>query len=247
VHVTAVIPARYASARFPGKPLARIAGKPMIQWVYEAACAASSIDRALIATDDDRIAEAAVAFGAACVRTPTELRNGTERVAAVMRASTEPSDLWLNVQGDEPLLTGQDLDALVEALRVSDASAATLAVALEQDQLADANCVKVVRDVRGDALYFSRAPIPYARNAGHVVPLLHVGVYALRRDALERYARREPTPLELAESLEQLRLVEHGERMAVVLRESTLLGVDTPDDLREAEAELHRRSQRGRG
>ncbi len=242
--VTAVIPARFASTRFPGKPLAMIGGKPMIQWVYEAARAARSIDRVLIATDDDRIAAAAEGFGAPLARTAAELRNGTERVAAVMRASAEPGDLWLNIQGDEPLLVGDDLDAVVAALHGSDAAAATLAVPLAEDQVEDPNCVKVVRDVRGDALYFSRSPIPYARNAGHVAPLLHIGVYALRRDTLERYAQREPTPLERAESLEQLRLLEHGERMAVVVRDSQLVGVDTPEDLPAAAEVLARRARR---
>jgi 3-deoxy-manno-octulosonate cytidylyltransferase (CMP-KDO synthetase) len=241
VLVTAVIPARFASTRFPGKPLAIIAGKPMIQWVFEAARAARAIDRALIATDDDRIAAAAEAFGAPVVRTAPELRNGTERVAAVMRASA--GELWINIQGDEPLLSGDDLDAVVVALRDSDAAAATLAVPLAEELVADPNCVKVVRDARGDALYFSRAPIPYARNAGHVAPLLHIGVYGLRRATLERYVQREPTPLERAESLEQLRLLEHGERMAVVVRDSQLSGVDTPDDVPQVEAVLARRQR----
>jgi 3-deoxy-manno-octulosonate cytidylyltransferase (CMP-KDO synthetase) len=241
VHVTAVIPARFGSTRFVGKPLAIIAGKPMIQWVYEAACAARSIDRVLIATDDERIAAAAVGFGAPTVRTAPELRNGTERVAAVMRESAEPSDLWINIQGDEPLLTGDDLDAVVAALQDSELAAATLAVPLADDQLQDPNCVKVVCSVRGDALYFSRAAIPFARNAGHVAPLLHIGVYGLRHDALERYARREPTPLERAESLEQLRLLEHGERIAVVVRDSQLEGVDTPEDVPAVAAVLERR------
>jgi 3-deoxy-manno-octulosonate cytidylyltransferase (CMP-KDO synthetase) len=241
MRVTAVIPARFGSTRFPGKPLAMIAGKPMIQWVYEAACAAGSIERVLIATDDDRIEAAAASFGAPLVRTAPELRNGTERVAAVMRESKKPSELWLNIQGDEPLLSGDDLDAVVAALRDGDSAAATLAVPLSEEQVADPNCVKVVRDVRGHALYFSRAAMPYPRNVGHVVPLLHVGVYALRRDALERYAQREPTPLERAESLEQLRLLEHGERMAVVVRDSQLAGVDTPEDIPLAEALLAKR------
>jgi 3-deoxy-manno-octulosonate cytidylyltransferase (CMP-KDO synthetase) len=193
----------------------------------------------LIATDDDRIASAAEAFGAPVFRTASTLRNGTERVAAVMRASD--GELWLNIQGDEPLLTGEDLDAVVTALREGDAAAATLAVPLAEDQLADPNCVKVVRDVRGDALYFSRAAIPYARNAGQAAALLHIGVYGLRRETLERYAKREPTPLERAESLEQLRLLEHGERMAVVVRDAQLIGVDTPEDVPAAEAVLARR------
>jgi 3-deoxy-manno-octulosonate cytidylyltransferase (CMP-KDO synthetase) len=241
VLVTAVIPARFASTRFPGKPLAIIHGKPMIQWVFEAARGARTVDRVVIATDDDRIAAAAGAFGAPVVRTAPELRNGTERVASVMRASE--GDLWLNVQGDEPLLTGDDLDAVIVALRESDAAAATLAVPLADDQIPDPNCVKVVRDVRGDALYFSRAPIPHARNAGNVAPLLHVGVYALRRDTLERYALREPTPLERAESLEQLRLLEHGERMTVVVRDSELAGVDTPEDCAAVSEVLARRAR----
>jgi 3-deoxy-manno-octulosonate cytidylyltransferase (CMP-KDO synthetase) len=241
VLVTAVIPVRFGSTRFPGKPLADILGKPMVQWVYEAARAARSIDRVLIATDDDRIAEAAERFGATVVRTAIELRNGTERTHAVMQALD--GELWLNIQGDEPLLTGDDLDAVIALLRDGSRGSATLAVPLALDQLADPNCVKVVLGTRGDALYFSRAPIPFARTPGHAAPLLHVGVYGFRRDVLARYAQLEPTPLELTESLEQLRLIEHGERMAVAVRDTEHVGVDVPADCAGAAAVLARRAQ----
>lgn len=237
--VTAVIPVRFGSTRFPGKPLADILGKPMVQWVHDAALAARSIDRVLIATDDDRIEDAARRFGATVVRTPVELRNGTERVHAVMQALD--GELWLNIQGDEPLLTGDDLDAVVALLRDGPCGAATLAVPLAQEQVQDPNCVKVVLGARSQALYFSRAPIPYARNTGHVVPLLHVGVYGFRRQVLARYAQLEPTPLELTESLEQLRLLEHGEPMSVAVRETEHVGVDTPADCAGAAEALARR------
>jgi 3-deoxy-manno-octulosonate cytidylyltransferase (CMP-KDO synthetase) len=242
VLVTAVIPVRFGSMRFPGKPLAEILGKPMVQWVYEAACAARSIDRVLIATDDDRIADAAQRFGATVVVTAIELRNGTERTHAVMQGLD--GDLWLNIQGDEPLLTADDLDAVVALLRAGSCGAATLAVPLAPDQMADPNCVKVVLDVRGRALYFSRAPIPFPRNAEHAAPLLHVGVYGFRRDVLARYAQLQPTPLELTESLEQLRLIEHGESMAVAIRDTEHVGVDTPADCVHAAAVLDRRARR---
>jgi 3-deoxy-D-manno-octulosonate cytidylyltransferase len=239
MHVVAVIPLRFASSRFPGKPLVGLLGKPLMQWVHEAACGAALVDRVIVATDDERIASCARGFGAEVMSTSERPRNGTERVAELM--SRLNGDVWINIQGDEPLLTGADLDAVVTALVDGDCDAATLACPLPPELLADANAVKVVLSRRAEALYFSRAPIPFERNVGHVAPLLHAGVYAFRRATLERYASREPSPLEQAESLEQLRLLEHGERMRVAVRPGTLVGVNVPADCAAAEALLAQR------
>jgi 3-deoxy-D-manno-octulosonate cytidylyltransferase len=246
VPVTAVIPVRYGSTRFPGKPLVNILGRPLMRWVHDAALAAKRIDRVLLATDDDRIAAVAADFGATVVRTSAKPRNGTERVAEIMRADARKDELWLNVQGDEPLLEGDDLDVLVEALTQDPlCAAATLAVPLPAELAADPNAVKVVRAVNGDALYFSRSNIPHRRANTNVGSLLHVGVYALRRDVLDRYADWEAAALEECESLEQLRLLEHGERMRVVLRDGLKVGVNTPDDLPAVEVVLAARGRRG--
>jgi 3-deoxy-manno-octulosonate cytidylyltransferase (CMP-KDO synthetase) len=229
-----VIPARYGSTRLPGKALLEIAGAPMLRHVFERAQAARRLDEVIVATDDVRIAAAVRDFGGEAVLTSPDHQSGTDRVAEACAGRT--FDVVVNVQGDEPLLDPSDVDALVAALEArSDAELATLAVELPAEQASDPNAVKVALDRQGFALYFSRLPIPYRRDAvPGTVPgtyLKHKGIYAYRADALRRFASLPPTPLEQAESLEQLRALEHGMRVYVVVSQHDSIGVDTPDDL----------------
>ncbi len=242
--VLAIIPARYASSRFPGKPLAPLSGRPMIQWVHERARAARRVDEVIVATDDARIAEAVGRFGGRAVLTSPEHRSGTDRIAEVVRA-LDPGralDVVVNVQGDEPLIDPASIDrAIAPLLEDPRLEMATLATPLADPRdIGDPNKVKVVTDRAGFALYFSRAPIPFRRNgrgASDPPPALkHVGLYAYRPATLLRLAALPPTPLELTESLEQLRALEHGIRIKVVAVERDSPGVDTPDDLARAEA-----------
>jgi len=232
--IVGVIPARYASSRFPGKALAELGGKPMVQHVVERAVRATLLDDVLVATDDPRIAEAVRRFGGtACMTAPTH-PSGTDRIAEVVR--TLACDLVVNIQGDEPLIEPSVIDQAVAPLAEdSSIGMGTLARPMGVDEAADPSKVKVVLDRQGFALYFSRAPIPYIRD--DVPPpterpyLLHIGLYAYRRETLLRLAGLAPTPLEERERLEQLRALEHGIRIRVVTTEHQSFGVDTPADL----------------
>lgn len=244
--VVAVIPARWGSTRFPGKALAPLAGEPMIAHVVRRAAGARTVGRVLVATDDDRIARAAAAAGAEAVMTG-ECPSGTDRVAEAMRARASDSDLVVNVQGDEPLLSGANIDVLVEGLRAdTEVGMATLCRPLATEWVDDPNAVKVVVDGRRRALYFSRSAVPYPRNREAARPLwrLHLGIYAFRREALERFVGLEPSPLERAEGLEQLRALENGIGILVLDAPEDAFGVDTPEDLARVE-ELLRRSGGG--
>jgi len=228
-----IIPARYGSKRFPGKPLASDTGRPLIQHVCEAAAGARRVDIVLVATDDERIRQAVEAFGGRCVMTRAEHRCGTNRVAEAAEAFPE-ADIVINFQGDEPDLDPGLLDALVETME-ADASieAATLAGPLAEEEWDDPNAVKVVMDARGDALYFSRAPIPHARDgeaSRAALRLKHFGIYAYRTEALRDYAVMPPSPLERTERLEQLRWLEGGRRMFVLVTDRRPGGIDTPED-----------------
>jgi 3-deoxy-manno-octulosonate cytidylyltransferase (CMP-KDO synthetase) len=228
----AIIPARYASTRLPGKPLLDRTGKPLIQHVVEQVRRARCIESVVVATDDERIARAAAAFGAEAVMTSVDCRSGTDRLAeAADKMALPDSARVVNVQGDEPEMPPEHIDRLVKLLESSEADMATLAAPLPADQAADPNRVKVVLDRRGYALYFSRAPIPFDRDrAGAAGYLLHLGVYAYRVGFLARYAALEPTAAEQAEKLEQLRALEHGYRIAVAVVEHYAAGIDTPRD-----------------
>lgn len=227
----AVIPARYASTRFPGKPLARLAGKPMIQHVTERVRRVRGLARALVATDDARILEAVRAFGGEAVMTG-EHRSGTDRVCEAVRDLD--CEVVLNVQGDEPLIEPACLEALLACFDDAAVQMATLRRRLEEGEAANPNVVKVVCDLKGDALYFSRSALPYVR--GEPAPAFaHVGVYAYRKPFLQQIAALPSTPLEQAECLEQLRVLEHGYRIRAVETEYRSIGVDTPADLEQAE------------
>jgi 3-deoxy-manno-octulosonate cytidylyltransferase (CMP-KDO synthetase) len=236
--VLAVIPARYASTRFPGKPLAPIAGRPMIQHVVERVRQAKTVSRVVVATDDDRIRAAVEAFGGEAVVTRSDHRSGTDRVAEV--AAHIPADIYVNVQGDEPLIDPATIDAVVSAM-IDDPSVqiATPCIAIEEtNDIMDPNIVKVVLDFDGNALYFSRAPIPWVRDtkSGVAVPhWKHLGLYAFRHDALVEYPTLPPGQLEPIEQLEQLRWLENGFRIRVVETAHDAVSVDVPADAERVE------------
>ena len=242
----AVIPARWASVRFPGKALVVIGGKPLVQHVWERASELETVERVVVATDDERIAETVQGFGGAVVMTSPDCVNGTDRVAQATR--DWPVDLVVNLQGDEPTFEVKALDQLVRVM--SDDSAiemGTLAHPVaDEAEHKDPNAVKVVLDQSGHALYFTRAPVPYARQAGLVTPLRHFGIYVFRHAFLQRYARLAPTPLEQTERLEQLRALEHGVRIRVLLTPHGSIGVDTPADIDRLAAYLASRERRER-
>jgi len=232
--VLAVIPARFAATRFPGKPLAALWGKPMLQHVWERARAARGLDELLIATDDERIATAARGFGAAVELTSSGCASGTDRVAEVARRRPR-AGLVLNLQGDEPELETEAVSRLVERMR-GDASLRMGTIAHHEPDaalLARPEVVKVVVDAAGFALYFSRADLAEGSQGGPV--LRHAGVYAFRRDLLLEFASWPPGRLEQAERLEQLRALERGVRIKVVLGERPFAGVDTPEQLQALE------------
>ncbi len=230
--IICVIPARYSSTRLPGKPLALIAGKPMIQHVYERASQAKLPCRVLIATDHEQVFGAVEAFGGEVMMTSPLHPTGTDRLAEVA-ARHEDADVIINVQGDEPLIEPAVIDQLAaEFLQAPALTMATLAAPLAEDEYHVPSVVKVVTDLAGYALYFSRSLIPYPRNpANGLTYYKHIGIYAYRRDFLLKFAALPPTPLEKAESLEQLRALEHGYRIKVLSTGFTSVGVDTPEDL----------------
>ena len=230
---TVVIPARYGATRLPGKPLLDIAGRPMIEHVHRCALAAG-VQRVIVATDDDRIAETVSAFGGEAWLTRADHPTGSDRLGEVARRLT--SDVIVNVQGDEPLMPAALIQGVVSAL----AGDPTLGIATvrcpitDPGMLADPHIVKVVVDTRGDALYFSRAPIPHARGAAAGRTSLgnrHIGLYAYRRTCLLELAEIPPTPLEQLERLEQLRALESGYRIGTVATDQAPIGVDTAADL----------------
>jgi 3-deoxy-manno-octulosonate cytidylyltransferase (CMP-KDO synthetase) len=230
--VLAVIPARYASTRFPGKPLADLDGMPMIEHVYRRAVRSQVVSEVIVATDDRRIASAVATFGGRVALTSPDHETGTDRLAEVV--SVTECDIVVNVQGDEPLLDPGAIDEAVAPLADPDVSMTTLYHRIESpDELTDPNVVKVVVDRAGYALYFSRASIPHQRDPrrGWSPFYRHVGLYAYRRSTLLVLAALEPTPLERAEALEQLRALEHGIRIKTVETEYDSIGVDTPADL----------------
>ena len=238
--VLCIIPARYASTRLPGKPLRDIAGKPMIVRVYERAVQAQRVHEVVVATDDERIRAAVEEHGGHAVMTRADHATGTDRLAEVA-AQRPDCDLIINVQGDEPLIDPAVIDALVAPFEHDNA----LMMATAKTEITDAaemenpNNVKVVTDRTGNALYFSRARIPYARNVGAKV-YKHIGIYAYRRDFLLTYAKMQQTELECSESLEQLRALENGYRIRVVETDAVFIGVDTEEDLAAVNAEYRR-------
>lgn len=230
--VVGLIPARWGSSRFPGKPLHPILGKPLVQHVWERVLRCTLLDAVAIATDDERILQAAEGFGAHAIMTRSDHPSGSDRLAEAIMQFPE-ANLVVNIQGDEPLIDPALIDELVAVLQQDAGIAmATAACPLDsfdlQGDYGDNNVVKVVLSLSGEALYFSRSPIPFPRNESSIPAFRHLGVYAYRREFLENYVRWEPTPLEKAESLEQLRALEHGARIRVVTTSHVAPGVDTP-------------------
>lgn len=245
MRVIGVIPARYASVRFPGKPLASLAGTPMVLHVLAAARAARRLDRVLVATDDARIADVVRRDGGEAVFTSPDAASGTDRLAEV--AGDVPGDVYVNVQGDEPLMPAENIDLVVETLIASpDREIATLALPVGTAEAGDPNVVKVAIASDGRALYFSRAPIPYPRT-GAPGYRKHLGLYAYRAQTLAKLAALPPSPLERMESLEQLRWLEAGWSVWVGEARLDSVGVDTPEDLAKAEDELRSRNVAGTG
>jgi 3-deoxy-manno-octulosonate cytidylyltransferase (CMP-KDO synthetase) len=229
-----VIPARWASTRFPGKPLAPIAGVSLIQRVYERAAKSRRATAVYVATDDARISAHVLAFGGRVLQPEGEFQTGTDRIAAALRLTSGDFDVVVNVQGDEPLIDVEVVDQLIDLLDERQADIATMACPFgSEDEFLARDVVKVVTDLAMNALYFSRAPLGSPQTA-----LRHIGVYAYRRAALERFVTLPQSPLERAESLEQLRALQHGLKIAVLLTEKPHLGVDRPEDVARVESEL---------
>jgi 3-deoxy-manno-octulosonate cytidylyltransferase (CMP-KDO synthetase) len=244
-----VIPARWGSTRFPGKPLALIAGKPLLEWVIEGAKSAKSLGQVIVATDDDRIAKFAEKCGVTAAMTDSNLPTGTDRVWQAARKSG--ADVIVNIQGDEPLIDGRLLDRLVAPFALdNELQMATLGRALDEESLKSETTAKIVLNERGEAIYFSRFPIPYSRQnsvglANLTGSLKHIGIYAYRRGFLERFCSQKPTELESFEGLEQLRALYLGARIKVVKVEHDSWGVDTPDDVAKIEKIMNARQKSG--
>ncbi|HMK42976.1 MAG TPA: 3-deoxy-manno-octulosonate cytidylyltransferase [Dissulfurispiraceae bacterium] len=250
-----VIPARYGASRFPGKPLTLIAGKPMIQHVYENARRAARVHGAYVATDDQRISSVVQAFGGNAVMTSAAHQSGTDRIAEAVKRISEsgvpigPNDVIVNVQGDEPLMQPAMIDQVIALMDDSNAAIGTLAKPIDDAaSIYNPNIVKAVIARNGYALYFSRAPVPYHRDlfasgerglsetvVRNVRMLRHVGIYAYRRAALEVFSLFDPSPLEAIEKLEQLRALENGLPIKVGITDIDTIGVDTPEDLERVE------------
>jgi len=237
LRVVGVIPARLAATRLPNKPLVEIAGRPMIQHVWERARRAPGLTEAVVATPDAEIARAVEAFGGWAVMTSPEHRSGTDRVAeAAVHLGLDANDVVVNIQGDEPLLEPESISAAVAPLLADPSLPMTsLMCPCPPEDRDNPACVKVVPALNGDALYFSRARVPFPRNPDGPAPVMqHIGLYAYRRSFLAVFASLPPSPLERTESLEQLRALEHGYRIRMVRVEQAPVGVDTPEDLERA-------------
>ena len=244
----AIIPARYASTRFPGKPLAILGGKTVIQRVYEQATAV--LDEAYVATDDERIYQAVEAFGGKAVMTRTDHKSGTDRLEEAAEKLHTDADVIINIQGDEPFIQTSQIKTLMQLFDDPTTQIGTLGKRFENmEAVMNPNSPKIVCDRRGFALYFSRSVIPFVRGKEqntwmeHYPFLKHLGIYAYRRETLHEVTQLAQTPLELAESLEQLRWLENGYRIRVGITDVETVGIDTPEDLQRAEEFLKTQMQ----
>lgn len=245
MRILGVIPARYASTRFPAKPLADIGGKSMIQRVYTQVSLSEKISKVVVATDDHRISDHVNSFNGSVCMTSPDHASGTDRCFEALTLEKEKYDYVINIQGDEPFISPKQIDLLASLLD-GVTELATLAKRIsDQESLVNPNVVKVVRNVNDEALYFSRATIPFIRNKGEHTFFKHVGMYGYRSDILEKITRLKVSALERAESLEQLRWLENGFRVKVAETTQETIGVDTPDDLEKALAFLSKGGSHG--
>lgn len=242
-----IIPARYASTRFPGKPLATLAGKPVIEHVYRRVVEA--LGSAYVATDDDRIAQAVERFGGQAVMTRADHKSGTDRIAEALEKTGREVDVVVNVQGDEPFITTRQIETLCHCFDDEQTQIATLGKPFESmEAVENPNSPKIVTDLKGFALYFSRSVIPYVRGVeqadwlSHFPYLKHLGIYAYRTEVLREITQLPQSPLEKAESLEQLRWLQAGYRIKVGITNEETVGIDTPEDLVRAERFLNERA-----
>ena len=237
IRTIGVIPARFASTRFPGKPLELIAGKALIQRVYEGATLSKTLTELIVATDDQRIFDFVKSFGGNVVMTDVDIQTGSDRVWQA--ASNLDADVIVNIQGDEPLINPDWLDKITEPFKNSNSTEmVTLAKPINENELEDKNIVKLVKDMNGNAIYFSRFPIPYSRgnfNSGQVECYKHIGLYAYKKDFLKLFCEQKPTQLETLESLEQLRALHLGAKIRVVEVQEDAIGVDHPEDIIKVE------------
>ncbi len=247
MNFTAIIPARYASTRFPGKPLALLGNKPVIQHVYEQT--SSVLSEVWVATDDDRIREAVEKFGGRVVMTRADHKSGTDRIEEAAEKTGTQADVVINIQGDEPFVQPSQIKTLMQLFDNADTQIGTLGKHFENiEAVNNPNSPKIVTDKQGFALYFSRSVIPYIRGAqdnewlSHFPFLKHLGLYAYRREVLHEITQLPQSSLEIAESLEQLRWLENGYRIRVGLTDVETVGIDTPEDLQRAEEFLKSRS-----
>ena len=222
-----IIPARYASTRLPGKPLIKIGGKSIIQWVYEKAKQAKSADEVVVATDDKRIYDEVISFGGLVRMTSPNHKCGSDRIAEIVSGDANIG-IAVNVQGDEPMIDPESIDKAIEAIKESDADISTLIrVIKDKEEITNPNVVKCVVSKSGMAMYFSRSPIPYERNEGKSPVYAHIGLYAYKSDSLLKMTKMEQTPLEMSESLEQLRALENGMRIKTVVVSYSPVGIET--------------------
>lgn len=237
-----LIPARYQSSRFPGKPLVLINGRPMIQWVYERVGIVDELDDIYVATDDKRIYDCVVCFGGKCLMTSPEHESGTDRLAeCVELLGLDNTDVILNIQGDEPLIKKQMIFDLISTMDGTADMGTLKELITSKSDIENSNIVKVVTDIQDNALYFSRYPIPYNRESiGGVSYYRHIGVYAYKVDFLRKFARLPKSNYEKIESLEQLRALENGYKIKVKTTNCSSMGVDTPDQIEQVEKLLQK-------
>jgi 3-deoxy-manno-octulosonate cytidylyltransferase (CMP-KDO synthetase) len=238
--IVGIIPARYASTRLPGKPLIDIGGKTMIQRVYEQASKCAELSEVVVATDDEKIYSHVLSFGGKCVVTSIAHQSGTDRCAEAATNLEITPDAIINIQGDEPFISPDQIGLIAKSFALPETQIATLCKKIEHEQdVANPNWVKVVANTKGNAMYFSRSAIPYRRNQGvEITYMKHIGIYGYQFDVLKELANLQPSALELAESLEQLRWLEHGYQIRLIETTEEGLSIDTPDDLKRVEKYL---------
>jgi 3-deoxy-manno-octulosonate cytidylyltransferase (CMP-KDO synthetase) len=237
-----IIPARFESIRLPGKPLIPIAGKPLLQWVWEAASNSTTLSRVIIATDQDKICDLCKKIGAEYLLTPNDIQSGSDRVAYTYKTLDDDAEIILNLQGDEPLVKPEVIDSLIIQFSKSNSDVGTLIKKINsKEELFDPSVVKVVVDKFNNALFFSRSPIPHLRDVdennwlAHQNFWKHIGIYAYTKQSLEKFSELKPSKLELSEKLEQLRMLENGAKYLCVETDLNLIGVDTNEDILKVE------------